>query len=201
MALIGFSVFYGRQEKKPKPFNASDYSSLPVVFTNIKEGIQGISAPLNSEWNLYTNKGLGFKLAYPAKRFNNGVLRAGEIKDYKPIQARYAGDPFYQIVFSDGDFSPIYIVVEPSRSPDINTWLARQKEYQLSSYDIRPTVVDGRDAIIIRHIPIDQGPQEKEEENIREHLVVVRDGVLYEIDASRLNSAERETIFGSFHLL
>lgn len=199
VVLIGFAVFYSQQEKKSaSPKYPSASSPLPAIFGHSSEDIKGISTSLNSAWNLYTNKTLGISLEYPARRFGYGVLTTGEKKDLKSVYDPYAaGDPFYEIVFSDGD-SSFYVVIAPSRSSDIDMWLATQgQEYQSSSYSIRQKVIDGKKAIVIRHTPIIESSKE---EDIREHLILIRDGVLYDVDISHLKNAERERIFDSFRV-
>lgn len=199
LSLTGFIVFYSLQEKTSTPQKYTSHSlPLPVIFRHSVEDIRGTSTPLDSAWNLYTNKTLGFELVYPKRQFGYGVLKTGEKKEVKPrYDPHAAGDPFYEIVFSDGDTS-FYVEISPSRSSDIDTWFTEQgQEYLHPDYEIRERIVGTQKAIVIRHLPVIQTSRE---EDIREHLIYIQDDVLYNIDVSFLKNEERERIFESFRV-
>ena len=200
-----------------------------LIWKNLlkKTDIKGVSEQIDDDWNLYTNKALGFQLEYPRREFPYGVLGAKENRGFmnsypeknfpfdllKIITGKaYLSDglyieniPYLTVGFHPHDSQGIEIDITQSKYNNLDNLIKDFiKSSQIPSqlpreYITKEINISGYDAVLIY---LKKGAYDTfVDEKIKKTIFIIKEGTLYRLSTWYLTQEENERIWKSFKFL
>lgn len=162
--------------------------------------LSGTVTVLEDGWILYENKVFGFKVEYPGRKFNYGILKPHENKDlwHNNYLNQNEESLFYEVSFSANDSPPIYVNISSSRFHTINEWIMNNPDYKKPNYIFVRRNISGLNAVTVLYAP--EFPPFTDEQ-LERRTYVIKDDILYMIGTRDISSTEYERVWSSFQFL